>query len=568
MKPRWLALAIWSAGLAGCHPRHHAAAPPRSRCPVRFREIAAEAGIDFRQGHGGRHPLDIAETSGCGGAILDADGDGWPDILLVGQPRCALYRNTGSWKFERLAAADRDLPVGRWEGCAAADYDADGRVDLLLTAIGALALLHNQGGGRFRDVTRAAGLASSPLDWWTSAGWADVDGDGRLDLYVGRYLTFKPGAPRSCTAGLDAEGRPVQATCGPELYAEQKGVLFLNRGAAARSGQPRFVDATRAWGLEAAHGRALGLAFGDFNNDGWPDLYVANDRLPCDLFVNRGGRRFDNVGLETGTAYAFDGRRQAGMGVDWGDFDNDGRLDLCVTTFYQEPKSLYHNEGSPAAVPTFREVSAERGLGPAFSYVGWGVRWLDADNDGALDLLMANGHAQDGLEQIDAAQPYLQPPLFCRQANGAFEILGSVAGDVFRQRIAGRGVATGDLDGDGRVDALITNGEGAPLLLRNESPCLDGASGHWLAIRLKGAGSNRQGIGARVTCSAFDGSRQTREVTTGGSYLCASEPVAHFGLGSRAEPVTLRIRWPGGREQEVRPPGIDRVIEVAAPRAR
>lgn len=575
--------------LAGCG----RARPPQSiaaaaELPVRFREVTRAAGIDFAPGHGGKHPLTILETAGCGGAFLDYDQDGWLDVFLVGQPSrapgpaCALYRNRGDGTFTdvtRAAGLDRSAT---WMGCAVGDYDNDGYPDLLLTGYGTLALFHNEPGGssspagqapgsagsrpaalrtagtaaarvesrRFVDVTQRMGLRAAATDWFTSAGWADVDRDGYLDLYVARYVRFDPHTPQYCSLGLDAQGHPVQGSCGPELYAAERGVFYHNR-----KGQ-RFEEATARFGLDAARGKGFGVAFGDFNGDGWPDLYLANDRTPGDLFQNHAGRRFTRVGAELGIAYSGDGRPQAGMGVDWGDYDNDGRLDLIVTTFFQERKSLYHNEG-PAG---FREVSDEAGLAPAIRYVGWGSRWVDADNDALLDWVVANGHAVDNMDQVDPAQPYPQPAQLFHHEGELFREIGAQACPALARPIAGRGVAVGDFDNDGRADLLVTNAEGEPLLLHNESA----PSHHWLRVTLTGRRSNRGAVGARVWLTAGPVT-QMREVTTGGSYLSASDPRLLFGLGSAARTTRLRVRWPGGAVTTLTDLAADRPVTLTEP---
>jgi hypothetical protein len=611
-----LAIAFLASGLYGC--RTHSPSARTSAHepgPIRFREVTHEAGIRFQLGHGGQHPLPILDTVGCGGGFLDYDRDGNPDLLLVGQPTrapepaCALYRNRGDSTFvdvTREAGLDRSA---LWMGCAVGDYDNDGYPDLLLTGYGALALLHNEGrpttndqrptrqgvgsrepGARsrfFRDVTRAMGLRAGATDWFTSAGWADVDRDGFLDLYVARYVQFDDRAPKMCSLGLDSQGQKVPGTCGPELYGTQRGVFYRNLGGR------RFAEETTRYGLDVVHGKGLGVAFGDYDDDGWPDLYVANDRMPGDLMRNvparpgaTGARRFVPVGAEQGVAYAGDSRPQAGMGVDWGDYNRDGRLDLIVTTFFLERKSLYRNEGPLG----FQEVSDEAGLTPAIPFVGWGARWLDADNDGHLDCVLANGHAVDNMEKVDPAQPYAQRTQLFRSEGELLREIGAQAGPAFSRAIAGRGVATGDWDNDGRVDLLITNAEGEPLLLRNESA----TPNHWLRITLVGnAGpdqrpttndqqgnrqggrwslvvgrhSNRDAIGARVWVTAA-GVTQMREVTTGGSYLSASDPRLLFGLGSATRVERVRIRWPAGSMTERTDVAADRELAVREDSAR
>jgi hypothetical protein len=490
--------------------------------------VAQEAGIRFTLGHGGRSPLNILETAGHGCAFLDVDGDGWLDILLVGQPRCALYRNLGaksgaSPTFQDISAAAGLTMDGYWMGCATGDYDNDGRVDLLLTGYHCAALLHNEG-GRFRDVS--AGIPLPRGAWNSSAAFFDADGDGRLDLYVGAYVKFGPKTLQLC----DFSG--IQAACPPTYYDAERGRLFRNLG------QGRFADVTRAAGLDAAHGKTLGVAVADFDGDGRPDLYLANDGMPGDLFHNLGGK-FADVGLESGTAFNHESREQAGMGVDWGDYDGDGLLDLVVTTFQYEPTSLYHNEGHSL----FTEEGYAAGIGDAsLSRLGFGARLFDADNDGDLDLITANGHVQDNAARIFPGVTYAQPvQLFENLGERRFLDVSAADGPAFSKPIVGRGLAVGDYDNDGDLDVLIANLEGPPLLLRNDTP----RTARALAVRLQGHTAPRDGTGTRLTLRT--GSRlQIREAGTGGSYLSAGDPRIHFGLGSASQADSLTIRWPSG----------------------
>jgi hypothetical protein len=553
------------------------------------------SGISFVLGHGGRTPLNIRETLGHGAAMLDADGDGRLDLLFLGPDRVALYRNQGDWRFADVTAGSGLAQQGYWQGVATGDVDGDGRVDLYLCGYGVQALYRNRGGGRFADVTAASGLTASgggaEVPWSTSAAFADVDGDGWLDLYVGRYVRFGPGTPQLC----DTDQPGVRSVCPPKVYEPQRGVLFRNQGGR------RFRDETRARGLATAHGNALGVAFGDEDGDGWPDLAVANDELPGDLFHNRGGGRFANVGAASGTAYDADGRVHAGMGVDWGDLDNDGRLDLAVTTFWGEADCLYRNDGGGL----FHDVAGETELARVGRpYVGFGVKFFDLDNDGDNDLVIANGHVADNADRLRRGDRYAQPTLLFRNDGGRFHDITAAAGPAFTRPIVGRAVCAGDLDDDGRVDLVITNLEGPPLLLRNRVPASrrdvgrvvgrptpaasrreaghsepakkageprfgraadsgggrppgeaaeKGAEpcGHWLEVSLSGAPPNRQAIGARVTVRAGQ-QLQVREVTTAGSYLSASDVRLHFGLGARGDGASaavdeITVRWPSRR---------------------
>jgi hypothetical protein len=543
-----LAAALAPLLLASCHGAGRSSSPPPAP-PILFRDVAPESGIRFRQGHGGRGPLNIRETAGTGCAFLDVDGDGWLDILLVGEPRCALYRNLGAAsgqtpRFQEItAAAGLDRP-GAWMGCATGDYDNDGRVDLFLTGYHCAALFHNEG-GRFRDVSRQ--LPLDPRAWSTSAAFFDADGDGRLDLYAGAYVQFDPHAPQLC----DFSG--VQAACPPTYYDPQIGRLYRNLGPAG------FADVTRAAGLEGAHGKTLGVLAADLNGDGLTDLYLANDGMPGDLFRNRGGR-FENRGTESGTAFNYASREQAGMGVDAGDYDGDGRPDLVVTTFQYEPTSLYHNEGRGL----FTEEAFAAGIGDAtLNRLGFGVRFFDADNDGDLDLIEANGHVQDNAARIFPGVTYRQSTLLFENLGGRhFRDVSALAGEALSRPIVGRGLAVGDFDNDGRLDVLIADLEGAPLLLHNKSP----SAGHFLTVRLVGSRSPRDGTGARVAVRA-GGRLQVREGGTGGSYLSANDPRLHFGMGTARIVDSVTVRWPSGITQTLRNfPGDRELIVTEAAR--
>lgn len=528
-----------------------------------FRDLAASAGVRFALGHGGRSPLDILETLGHGAALLDVNADGWLDILLVGPNRLALYRNESPppgnaggvpLRFRDITAASGLRQNGYWMGVAAADFDGDGQVDLFITGYRTCALYRNEGGGRFREVTEAAGVRDA--GWSTSAGFADVDGDGWLDLYVARYVHFDPKGVRFC----DHAG--VQTACGPTTYDPQRGRLFRNLGPGA-DGICRFRDETIAAGLAVARGNALGVAFGDFDGDGRIDLAVANDQLPGDLFRNLGGGRFASVGVTSGVAYNAAGQAYAGMGIDWGDVDADGRPDLVVTTYQHQPRCLYRQD-RPGL---FTDVAAAAGIAhTTVNFLGFGARFFDVDNDGWLDLALANGHVVDNIQQVEANVTYRQPAQLFRNVGparpGVFEEVSHRAGPDFTRPIVGRGLCVGDLDNDGRLDLLIVDAEGEPLLLRNE----ERSGHHWLSLRLIGAGPNRDAIGARVTVTA-GGHTQSRDCFTDGSYMSAGAPRLHFGLGSATRAETITIRWPGGCLETLRDVPADRLLTIREGRA-
>jgi enediyne biosynthesis protein E4 len=551
--------------LTGCQPSGGEKPPPVSS-PVTFTDVAASAGLKFRYGYGGRSPLDLMEVSGGGGGFLDADGDGWLDILLVGQRRCALYRNNRDGTFADVTRRAGLTEQGWWMGCAAADWDRDGDVDMFLSGYRIARLYRNQGDGRFVDVSAAAGV--TPGGWTAGAAFADVDRDGWLDLYVGRYARFDERSVRFCTV----EG--VKTSCGPEMYDVERGHFYHNQGGR------RFREATAQFGLADAHGKTWGVSFADMDGNAWPDLYLANDEVPCDLFRNQRGR-FRNIGLESGTAFSRDGVRQGGMGVDWGDYDNDGRPDLVVTTFFEQPKSLYRNEGGGQ----FAEESDVAGVAlPTLPYVAWGTRFFDMDNDGWRDLIIANGHVNDNAEKIDPANHFAQPlQLFHNLPTGeanqearkpgeesqndeapgvtprSFQDVAAQAGPAFQQPIVGRGVAVGDYDNDGDVDLLIVDAARAPLLLRNDT----GNRQHWLSVRVLGPNGRSDSVGARVTITA-GGQRQVAEVNPGGSYFATHDPRVHFGLGAAAKVDSLEVRWPSGRVERRRDVPVDRLLIMRA----
>lgn len=496
---------------------------PQGRTPLRFQDVAAEAGLEWTPDRTLRPPLDILQTAGFGGGFLDYDGDGWQDIILAGSPTCALFRNERNGRFRDVTARAGLQRRGFWMGCASADYDNDGRADLLLTGYRALALYHNDG-GTFSPVA-----LPFPTDLWaSSAAFLDYDRDGWLDLYVGCYVRFGPKTRRLC----DFLG--VKAACPPSEYDAQVGRLYRNLAGKG------WKDVTRAAGLDAAHGKTLGVAAADVDGDGWTDLYLANDGMPGDLFLNARGR-FRNAGLESGTAFNFEGREQAGMGVDWGDVDADQRPDLVVTTFQHEPTSLYLNQGAGA----FREAAFAWGLGdPTVSRLGFGAKFLDAANSGELDLVLANGHVQDAIDRMQPGVTFRQPLQLFRAGTGGFQECADWGPAEARRPVVGRGVALADYDRDGRMDVLVTTLEGPPLLLHNQTS----PAGNWVALRLESSQGPRDGSGTAVSLRI--GARTlARWPTTGGGYLSCSQPELHVGLGSARQVDAIEVTWPGGRRQ-------------------
>lgn len=541
---------LLALALAGCQKPAAPPAPSASAGGGLFRDVAREAGLAFRWGHKSVEGLDILETIGHGCAFVDYDNDGHLDILLVGDAGPALYRGDGRGKFADVSASALPPVSGstHFLGCAVADFDGDTFPDLYLSGYGSARLYRNDGGRGFKDVTAGSGLAArGPYDWTTSAAWADADGDGDLDLYVGRYVRFDPQTPPLCPY-VTLDGKQIRMACDPGRYTPQRGSLYRNDGGG------KFTDITAQAGLGDAHGNALGCLFGDMDEDGKPDLYVANDLQPADLYQNLGKGRFRNIGPESGTAYSANGTTMAGMGIDWGDYDNDARFDLLVASFSDQPKSLFRNEGRRF----FSDQSYASGLGPAsYRPLAFGASFVDVENDGWLDVVFTNGHVFSQVEQVIAGATYPQSTLLLKNTAGKFTDATASAGPDFARKIVGRGIARGDFDEDGRLDLLAVDDEGAPLLLRNEAR----EAGHWLALRVLDA-KGREAVGARVTLT-LEGKSRIDEVRAGGSYLSANAFALHFGLGERPTVDSLRVRWPDGTVRTFARLAVDRAYTVA-----
>jgi hypothetical protein len=511
--------------------------PGGSSTPI-FRDIAREAGLNFRWGHGGKTPLTILETLGHGCAFLDYDQDGLLDIFLVGTPRCALFRNLGNSRFVNVSEQAGITASGEFFGAAVGDYDNDGYPDLYVTGYGKCVLYHNTGRGSFVEVTAGSGLeARGPYDVVTASAFVDLDNDGRLDLFAGRYIVFTPQSIQFCIYS------GIKAGCGVKNYEADKPRVYRNLGGG------RFKDATSAWGFNEAHGKCLGVAITPSNGGSGATLYATNDEAPGDLFVPHGAR-YDNVGVTSGTAFNRDGLTQGGMGADWGDYNNDGLSDLFVATFQSEPKSLYRNDGRGL----YTEASGPLGIAPSTSqYVAWTAKFVDYDNDGWQDLFLTNGHTQDNVHLVEKGRSYRQPlQLFHNEHGSAFREANVEGGPAFAEPIAGRGAAFGDFDNDGRVDVLLVDEEGAPRLLHNE----DKAANHWLGVRLIGKRCNRDAIGGRVIVSV-KGRSFVRDMQLAGGYLSAHDPRVHIGLGQAEGPAAVTVRWPDGQTDVIAKVALD-----------
>lgn len=509
----------------------------------RLKDIYPASGINFAFSIAGSRPLTILQSIGNGAAFFDYNRDGNLDILLVGGPSPRLYCGNGKGHFTDVTVAcGLQIPLPKtpgaaWHGCAIGDIDNDGFPDIYLSGYRTAALLHNCGGKRFVDITREAGLPMEP--WGTSCAFVDLDGDGFLDLVVGNYARFSPDPTRYqqyCNLG-------VKTGCGPLTYQPELPSLYRNRDGR------HFQNISVSSGFRKSAGKCLGVAIADYDADGRPDILLANDMTYGNLYHNLGHGLLRECGEAAGVANGLTGLPHGGMGVDWGDYDNDGRLDAVVTTFENEPTSLYRNNGEG----TFTDMTNRAQLGaPSSAWVGFGVKWIDIDNDGWLDLITANGHVYDNADQLRLGRgsgQYRQPVQVFRNLGGTpvtFTEVSALCGpDLAGRRLVGRGLAIGDFDNDGRTDVLIVDAEGPPMLIHNETQ----PSGNWIGFRLIGGKRmNRDAYGAQLVVTS--GRRHwTRQCQTCGSYLSASDPRVHFGLGNVSGPVALAVRWPNGKQE-------------------
>jgi hypothetical protein len=420
--------------------------------------------------------------------------------------------------------------------------DNDGYLDVVLTGYHRCALLRNLRGVRLQDVTGRSGIRQS--GWASSAAFGDYDGDGLLDLYIGNYVVFGPDSPQHCRFGNGAVGG-----CPPQVYPPERGVLLHNNG------DGTFADATRAAGLDRSSGKTLAVSWCDFDDDGDPDLYLANDGVPGNLFRNDGGGHFRDIGVESGTAFGVNHLAQAGMGVDWADYNRDGFLDLVVTAFSSESFSLYRYDGM-----LFDNVSAEAGLAsPTYYPLGFGCHFLDVDLDGWPDLAFADGHVYDQAAKIHTESPFRQRPQVLRNDGGRFTDVSSEAGAAFQQAVVGRGLAVGDFDNDGRPDLLMALLDGPPLLLRNVTQPAGAAIR--LTLHADGRHGNLFAYGARVSVDSAGG-RRAASVSPGASYLSSSDPRVYMGALPGELPTGVTVHWPDGRRESFPPPAPDRETEL------
>ncbi|MFH1571354.1 MAG: CRTAC1 family protein [Gemmatimonadota bacterium] len=509
---------------------------------VRFVEVAEAAGIDFRYVNGASGEKYMPESMGSGAAFFDADGDGGLDLYIVNgaampgyqaevPPANALYRNLRDGTFRDVTAVAAVGDTGYGMGAAVGDYDNDGDRDLYVTNVGPNRMYRNRGDGVFDEVGGLLGVDDP--GWGANAAFADYDRDGDLDLYVANYLAYSTDANRRCWRGS------VRAYCGPGAYAGQSGRLYRNDGPAG------MRDVAREAGVASAAGRQLGAVWGDVDDDGDSDLFIANDTKANFLFLNRGDGTFEEAGITAGVAHSGDGTPQSAMGTDMADYDNDGRLDIVVATFQWLPNTLYHSDGDGF----FTDVSFAVGLGTeSVPYLGMTSAFLDYDNDGHLDLFVANGHLDENVKEYDPAASYAQQnQLFRNRGDGTFAEVSDAVGPGMELARVSHGAALGDYDDDGDVDIFVSDSDTPRCsLLRNDGGSL---RGHVVLV-FQGRQSNREGIGARVRAVAGN-LVQTREVRRDYGYLGSNDVRLILGLGDRPRIDTLEVRWPSGIRQVV-----------------
>jgi hypothetical protein len=513
---------------------------PRPSGPIEFTDVTAQAGIRFKHNSGAFGKKYLPETLGPGCAFLDYDNDGWQDILLINSANWpekkgaksypALYHNNQNGTFTDVTGVS-GLAVEMYGlGVSVADYDNDGFLDIYVTAVGPNHLFRNLGNGKFADVSTKAGVNDPGFS--TSAAWFDYDKDGKLDLFVCNYVEWSIEKDQTCT--LDGKNKSY---CTPQSYKGQSATLYKNRG------NGTFENVTQRAGLNDPTSKSLGVAVFDYNNDGWPDLFVANDTEPNKLYKNNGNGTFTDEALTAGVAFSEAGTPRAGMGVDTADYDGSGRQGIVIGNFTNESMALYRNDGTGL----FTDEAGASGIGKMSSQsLTFATFFFDYDLDGLPDIFAANGHVSDDISVVQPNVKYAQPPhLFRNKGKKKFEEVTARLGKAMQRAIVGRGAAYGDMDNDGDLDLLITANNGAARLLRNDN----GNQNDLLRVRTVGSRSNRDGIGAKVTLKTAAGGRLMSVVKTGSSYCSQSELPLTFGLG-KSDPtkgVALEIAWPSGQ---------------------
>jgi enediyne biosynthesis protein E4 len=528
----------------------NATAKAAAQLGFQFLDVARESGLNAKTIFGGEHKNKyLLETTGCGVAFYDYDNDGWLDIFLVNgsrlegfvaaeAPTSHLFHNNRDGTFTDVTAKAGLVHSGWGQGVCIGDYDNDGYDDLFVTYFGKNVLYHNNGNGTFTDVSEKAGVTGNGKRWNTGCAFVDYDRDGKLDLFVANYIDMD-----LKTAPVPESGpclyKGVMVACGPPGLNGGKNILYRNNG------DGTFTDVSESAGILQANGTyGLGVLTGDFDNDGWPDIYVANDSTASALYQNKKNGKFEDIASEAGCALSADGKPQAGMGVSASDYDLDGNLDIVKTNFAGDTPSLYHNLGNAV----FEDATFQGGLGRHTQYLGWGCGFFDPDNDGWPDILICNGHVYPEVEQLKTEAGYSQQKLIYKNLrNGRFDDVSAQAGPGIMNPVASRGCAFGDFDNDGDMDVVVNTVNDFPQLLR----CDVTTGNNWIKVRAIGVKSNRSGIGARVRCVTRPPDEpkphaQIDEVRSGGSYISQNDLRLHFGIGKAQKVDLLEIRWPSG----------------------
>jgi hypothetical protein len=551
-RPRWL----WAKPEASQKSDSKNPGPQDDDPGVSFLNVARESGLNVKTIFGGEHKNKyLLETTGCGVAFYDYDNDGWLDIFLVNgsrlegfpagsEPTSHLFRNNRDGTFTDVTVKAGVAHTGWGQGVCVGDYDNDGWDDLFVTYYGKNVLYHNNGDGTFTDVSQKAGVAGKGTRWNTGCAFVDYDRDGHLDLFVANYIDMD-----LATAPVPESGpclyKGVLVACGPPGLQGGKNILYHNNG------DGTFTDVSEAAGIFRANGTyGLGVLTADLDNDGWPDIYVANDSTASALYQNKKNGKFEDVAIEAGCALSPDGKPQAGMGIAAADYDLDGNLDIVKTNFAGDTPSLYHNLGGG----NFEDATFTAGLGAHTQFLGWGCGFFDFDNDGWPDILICNGHVYPEVEQLKTEAGYAQRKLVYRNLrNGHFADISFQVGPGISDPAASRGCAFGDFDNDGDIDVVVNTVNDYPQLLRCDSKLAN----NWIKVRTIGTKSNRSGIGARLTCVIHVAGeskphRQIDEVRSGGSYISQNDLRIHFGLGKAERVDLLEVRWPSGQVDTIK----------------
>ena len=523
-----------------------------------FEDVAAKSGVRFKHAASKTSQKYLPEAMGAGVAMLDYNNDGFLDLFFVNGAALPASDKSDAHYWNRLFRNNRDGTFtdvtlraglrgeGYGTGVAAADFNNDGLTDLYVTGLGGNHLYRNDGDGSFTEVTKEAGVGGS--GWSVGACFVDYDRDGHLDLIVSRYLDWD--FDQNIYCGERRAG--YRAYCHPDRFKPTTHLVYHNNG------DGTFTDVSKACGIGAVPSKGLGIAINDFDRDGWPDIAIANDSFPEQLFRNNRNGTFTEVAVEMALAFDEDGKTFAGMGIDFADYDNDGWPDVFINALAMQRYALFQNRKGHA----FDYVSGEAGISRITrSHSGWGAKFIDYDNDGWKDLFVVQGHVMDNIELTQAAARYLEPLLLMRNRKGKFEDASSLAGDIFRAPFAARGAAFGDLNNDGSVDVAVNCNDGQALVLMNRG----GNANHWILVNTVGKRDNRDGIGARIRLVSASAGEQFGFVSTSGSYASSSDKRVHFGLGRDTVIRLMEITWPNGAVQRLEQVNADQILTVTQP---